>query len=445
MNDILKYITMVLLSSISLFGCSGMSYRDSAPQERKLKPLEEIRIDINASGSWRSTGVVVEKGNKYKITATGRWRRSGMPWDPWIGPDGVGGSSIFTVVGGYTGETLIARIGQNPPFAVGGSFLLDPGSEGLLYFRINDVTPSNAKGVINVSVTNSTPDRKVGELTPMASQMDLRSSRYKSLDIKNSWAVIIGISTYKYSGQKGLDNLIFADDDAKAFKRSLITLGWSQSHIKILVNEEATQRNVMIALESWLTKAGPDDQIVLFWAGHGFPDPEDPEKVYFACYDTDIKIPATGYRMDKVRTALEERKAKNVVVLADTCHAGKLITRGDRGLSIVPNIEKMSREQKVPNGWIFMVGADTDRQAIEHTSWTNGAFTHSLIKGLSGKADGFQSAGAKDGIVTMGELRSYMNTTMPDETQKVLGVAKRPVITTSTGDPDIWNLTLQAQ
>jgi hypothetical protein len=43
----------------------------------------------------------------------------------------------------------------------------------------------------------------------------------------------------------------------------------------------------------------------------------------------------------------------------------------------------------------------------------------------------------------MGELKDYMKTAMPNETQKVLGVAKHPVITTSTGDPDIWNLTLQ--
>lgn len=260
-----------------------------------------------------------------------------------------------------------------------------------------------------------------------------------------SWAVIVGISNYQYSGQDGLANLIFADDDAKAFARSLKKLGWNESHIKLLNNEEATQRNIMIALESWLSKAGPNDQVVLFWAGHGFPDPEDPEKVYFACYDTDISIPATGYRMDKVRTALEERKSKNVILLADTCHAGKLITRGERGISIVPQLDKMKRENKIPKGWVFMVGADTDRQAIEHTSWTNGAFTHSLIKGLNGEADGFQSLGPKDNIVTMGELRAYMNTAMPDETQKVLGVAKRPIITTSTGDPDIWNLTLQVK
>lgn len=263
--------------------------------------------------------------------------------------------------------------------------------------------------------------------------------------IAQKWAVIIGISRYQLSSQNGLQNLIFADDDAKVFANVLKKFKWNESHIKLLVNEEATQRNIMIALESWLTKAGPNDQIVLFWAGHGFPDPEDPEKVYFACYDTDINIPVTGYRMDRVRSALEERKARNVVVIADTCHAGKIITRGERGLSIISQVDKMSREKRVPKGWIFMVGADTDRQAIEHTSWTNGAFTHSLIKGLSGEADGYQSMGPKDGTVTMGELRVYMDTAMPEETQRVLGVAKRPVITTSTGDPGIWDLTLKVK
>ena len=297
----------------------------------------------------------------------------------------------------------------------------------------------------SVSLPNYSPTAEIlSTQTAIPSVKSSKKNDSKQL-FTNRWAVVIGISRYGHKRQNGLTNLIFADDDAKAFTHTLQNLGWSDSHIKLLLNEEATERNIKIALEAWLTKAGPNDQIVLFWAGHGFPDPEDPEKVYFACYDTDIRIPATGYRMDKVRTALEERKSKNVIVLADTCHAGKIITRGNRGVSIVPNIEKMRREKNIPKGWIFMVGADTDRQAIEDTSWANGAFTHSLIKGLSGKADGFQSAGAKDGIVTMGELRSYMNTAMPDETLKVLGVAKRPVIMTSSGDPDIWNLTLQTK
>ncbi len=263
--------------------------------------------------------------------------------------------------------------------------------------------------------------------------------------VADRFAVVVGIAEYEHAGKGGLNALVYADDDAQDFAKALVAQGWSKSHIKSLVNEQATERNVRIALESWLTKAGPDDLIVLYWSGHGFPDPEDPEKVYFACYDTDITIPATGYRMDRVRASLEERGARNVVVLADTCHAGKLITRGEKGISIVAGIEEMERKKDIPKGWIFMVGADTDRQAIEHTSWANGAFTHCLLKGMGGEADGFGGAGARDGTVTVGELRTYMSATMPDETQRVLGVAKRPIITTNTGDSDIWDLTLQVK
>ncbi len=256
------------------------------------------------------------------------------------------------------------------------------------------------------------------------------------------WAVIVGISTYADSA---LPALPFADDDASMLSRWLIDADWSPSHIRTLLNAEATERNIRIALESWLTKSRPNDILLVFWSGHGFPDPEDPEKVYFACYDTDSSIPATGFRMDRVVQILEERNARNVIILADTCHAGKLVTRGDRGLSVIPKVRRMQEDDTIPKGWVFMVSADTDRRAVEHSSWRNGAFTYCILQGLRGRADGFQSAGRKDGTVTLGELRAYLSTAMPHETQKVLGVAKHPLITTSTGNPDIWNLTLQAK
>ena len=259
------------------------------------------------------------------------------------------------------------------------------------------------------------------------------------------WAVIVGISDYQIPPGEGFARLPYATDDALMIVRWLKQAGWSQDHITCLTDERATERNVRVALESWLTKAGRDDLILLYWAGHGFPDPEDPEKVYFACHDTDPRIPATGFRMDRVISILKERNARNVVVMADTCHAGKLITRGNRGVSVIPSVKQMQQEGTVPKGWVFMVSADTDREAIEHSSWRNGAFTHCVLQALGGKADGFQSASHKDGAVTLGELRAYLTTAMPEETLKVLGVAKHPVITTSSGDPDIWNLILQAK
>lgn len=283
---------------------------------------------------------------------------------------------------------------------------------------------------------------KIKPVPPKIKPIPTTGKKSKTPEFGKKFALVVGISNYKYAGENDLTDLLYADDDAYDFANALKKLGWQSSHIRVLVNKDATKRNIVIALESWFTKAGPNDLIVVFWSGHGYPDPEDPEKVYFACFDSEINIPATGYRMDRVRLSLEERKTRNVLFFADTCHAGKLITRGERGISVVPHIKKLRREKKLPKGWVFMVGAETDRQALEHSSWSNGAFTHCLIEGISGKADGYESIGPKDGIVTMGELQAYLNSSMPEETQKAFGVSKRPLITTTTGDPSIWDLTL---
>jgi hypothetical protein len=334
----------------------------------------------------------------------------------------------------------------------------------LEYFRdkivnefIIDVPLLTGKNKIELSVSNTEGYKDYYDLyiqkEKNKERMTLDSSTPKELPTKDrevgqrtrsgqAWAIIIGVSEYQHVGRGGLTNLVFAENDALDVAAELKRSGWRSSNIKVLTNEQATERNVRIALESWLTKAGPDDLILLYWSGHGYPDPDDPEKVYFACYDTDLTIPATGYRMDRVRDALEERGARQVVLMADTCHAGKLITRsGERGVASA-FANSAIKERPLPPGWIFMVGADSDRQAIEHSSWANGAFTHCLLEGLRGKADGFMSAGPRDGRITMGEVREYLRSQMPDATQRVLGTAKHPVITTSSGDPDIWNISL---
>ena len=297
------------------------------------------------------------------------------------------------------------------------------------------------------SSTNQTAAKSQEETyKPYAQRLQTTKSREEKIlenKYRKKFALIIGISNYENQGKDGLTNLLFADDDANDFSKALEKIGWSSSHIKKLVNEEATKRNIQIALESWLTKAGPNDVIVVFWAGHGFPDPEDPQKVYFACYDTEISIPATGYRMDRVRRSLEERRVRNVLFFGDTCHAGKLITRGERQNSVASHLKALREQKKIPKGWIFMVGAETDRYALESSSWSNGAFTHCLIEGIQGKADGFESMGKKDGIVTMRELQGYLNAVMPEKTQKAIGVARRPLITTTTGDSSIWDLSLE--
>ena len=259
--------------------------------------------------------------------------------------------------------------------------------------------------------------------------------------IANRYAVIVGVSSYEDSGRSGLTDLAYADDDARAFRKTLVAQGWDNDHIRCLIDQDATKEKIEDALASWLTKAGKDDLVVLFWSGHGYPDPADTRRVYFACYDTDIAKPHSGWRMDLVMDRIEELKSRNVLVIADTCHAGNLIVRGDdKGIAVRPYVEELRDKDRVPPGWIYMVSAEADRKAVEHSSWSNGAFTHCLILGLSGKADA-----DLDGRVTMLELKAYMSSAMPEETLRVLKAAKHPVILTNSSDSSIWNLTLKAE
>jgi uncharacterized caspase-like protein len=145
--------------------------------------------------------------------------------------------------------------------------------------------------------------------------------------------------------------------------------------------------------------------------------------------------------MDKVVEILKEGDARNVVIVADSCHAGKLATKGDeKGIAVRPFIEQLKKDKAVSPGWIYFASSSPDRKAIEDKTWQNGILSYCITTGLSGKADL-----NRDGSVSMRELKTFVETSMPDETYRVLGVARHPVILANSSDESIWNLTLDAK
>jgi uncharacterized caspase-like protein len=264
--------------------------------------------------------------------------------------------------------------------------------------------------------------------------------------VGNRWAVVIGISEYQNEAAGGLARLSFADNDAREFAKTLEQQGWNRDHIRMLTNADATKRNVENALETWLRRARPEDVVVLFWSSHGWTDPEDGEKAYFACHDSRPSDPSTGFRMDKVRMALEERGVRNVILIADTCHSGKIVRDSNpKGISVVPALEAMEKKSQIPKGWVFIASADPTRKAYEDKAWNNGALTHVLLEGLRGAADGYKSAGPKDGRVTLGELKEYIKDRMAEEGLNVIGARLEPLFYTTSGNPEIWNLSLKPE
>jgi hypothetical protein len=258
---------------------------------------------------------------------------------------------------------------------------------------------------------------------------------------RNLWAVVIGISKYRQSHE--FPDLHYADSDAEAISATLRELGWPESNVRLLTNQQATRANVLGVLENWLQRAAPDDLILFYWAGHAWSDSGNPDDAFFACADSNPSVPSSGLGMNLVVQELMHRDARNVVVIADACHSDNLIPAPDpsplgqlRGISVVP------RNIFIPAGWVFITSSREYSLAHENARWRHGALTYLLLQGLRRKeADGYPNPVTRDGRVTLGELRHYVTDQMPVETRTILGRPLTPLFLAT--DDRIWNLCLQ--
>lgn len=258
--------------------------------------------------------------------------------------------------------------------------------------------------------------------------------------IDRHWAIVIGVAKYQYNSG-GLNNLTYADNDAYAMMKVFLNkLNWPRSRVKLLVNENATKSHIMRQITNVVSKMGENDMLTIYWSGHGFVNSSE---TYFACYDTQVENISTAISMNTLRNMLESKKVKNLFFIADTCHAGALAT-GTRGLnvsSISKSITPVGRTMQ-NQGWIFMLAAESDRQAVEDRQWGHGAFTYFILKGLNGAADGYEGSGNVDNIITPAELRAYLRHMVPFETQKILGTAVHPLIHTNSANTKIWDVNI---
>jgi len=243
---------------------------------------------------------------------------------------------------------------------------------------------------------NAAPDRKKISMTPDRAPAD-------------KYAVVVGIARYSDTAN-GITSLQFADRDAQDFRDFLLSPdggSFPKDNIRVLLNEDATAQNVRSALFTFLTKAQPQDEVVLYIAGHGVPDPNDPRNLYLLTYDTKLEdMGGTAFPMWQLQDVFTRvLKAKRVVTFADTCHSYGF--SGER---------RGKKSNNLVNQYVAKAANDSDRAVItasdisqlsyESDKWGggHGVFTFFLLKGLRGEADT-----NKDGTVTAGELFAFIH------------------------------------
>jgi len=234
------------------------------------------------------------------------------------------------------------------------------------------------------------------------------------------FAVVIGISHYAKGGSEQINDLQYADRDAKSmfdFLKSPAGGGVAEQDSLLLLNQEATTESIRHALFSFLTKPEEQDTVVIYIAGHGAPDPLDPRNIYFLTADSKPDdMGGTAFPMWELQNVFERiLKAKRVITLADTCHSyGFTGARTGPGSKRANNLVNQYLQRYASKGQRAVITAsDISESSFEDAKWGegHGVFTYFLLKGLGGEADTNH-----DGVVTAGELFNYLKQSVPHAT-----------------------------
>jgi uncharacterized caspase-like protein len=230
------------------------------------------------------------------------------------------------------------------------------------------------------------------------------------------WVLSVGISRY----QK-LPNdlwLQYADSDANTFARFLASPRGGAvpaDQMLVLTDEQATTAALRKAFQSFLTDGpGKNDSVFILIAGHGTVDSRG---AYILTYDSDPEnLSGTALPMSDLHTLVEQKltKVARVVLLADVCRAATIAGQKTAALGAV--VEKIG---EAPGEMLGLMAARPKELSIEGPEFGggHGAFTYSVLKGLTGAADLDH-----DGIVTAGELIDFVST----DVSKLTGNRQHP-------------------
>ncbi|MDO9068870.1 MAG: caspase family protein [Deltaproteobacteria bacterium] len=192
----------------------------------------------------------------------------------------------------------------------------------------------------------------------------------------NDLAVIIGIEGYQ-----SLPKSDYSVDDAKLVKDYLKALGLKERNIELIIDEKATKGSIEKTIEAWLkNKAKSDSRILVYYSGHGSPDPISGEP-YLVPFDSDPNyLSITGYSLKRLYGNLEKLPASEVIVLLDACFSGaggrSVLAKGARSLVRVEKVEINSDKLLV------LSSAQGTQISTSSTETGHGIFTYYFLKAL---------------------------------------------------------------
>ena len=247
-------------------------------------------------------------------------------------------------------------------------------------------------------------------------QLVLADSTQKQLSSFASlakYALVVGIDQYQNQAQ-GITPLRYAVGDARAIYQALVDPrrgGFLPENVTLLTDdspEKPTNIAIGKALNRLVTSTREGDLVLVFFSGHGY---EDQGRAYLLPANADLEaLDQSAIERDAFVRQIDRLAAKKVIVVLDACHSGG-VNRGGKGAGKDAALSTRYYENfSGSQGRAFIASSGGGELSWEDEDKGHGVFTSALVDGLSGKAD----QQPRDGVISLNELRAYVETEVSD-------------------------------
>ncbi|MEM9984527.1 MAG: caspase family protein [Bacteroidota bacterium] len=199
------------------------------------------------------------------------------------------------------------------------------------YFRASLMLPNGASQDIKIEVSDrfnnvTTQSFVLKHEVPMAAQAPLQLARPPIQvnpegrpAIGNNYLLLIGVN--EYENWNPLHNAV---KDCQDLASTLIQFYWFEPDKVIsLYNHQATRENILETLEGLQEMIRPEDNLLIYYAGHGYYD-ELSGLGYWVPVDARLNKIPDFIRNSTIHDYLRTIDSKNTFLIADACYAGSL-------------------------------------------------------------------------------------------------------------------------
>ena len=271
---------------------------------------------------------------------------------------------------------------------------------------------------------------------------------------RNGTTYVLAVGLNEYANPSF--NLKYAVADAQLFGKLLVQSlsrrdSTAQTEVIHLKDEEATKSNLLIALSllagdtslippdapaifKTLKKAQPEDNLVIFFAGHGMAYAN---RFYLLPFDLGYQGERARLKETAVRDiashsisdrefeqSLERVDAGHIVMVLDACQSGQALEADERRRG--PMNSKGLAQLAYEKGMFILTAAQSYQSALEAAEFGHGLLTYALL--LQGLEQAKADHKPKDGVVVLDEWLDYATDSVPrvhaDHLSRAIGLEK---------------------